>query len=414
MKTHLHRDSQQWVFDWLVKEAGTTMHFQADGRGWLPKSVRQHDMIPKHLGRQALQLRGLADEERKAGHEVTALEYYFDAANLFAQAQHPIFENNRAKRGLHGASVECYDHVRELAPYQIEHMEIPSDDGAVFINLHLLPGGGPSPCVIFVPGCDMTKEMYPYPLANHAHQRGMHMVSIDGPGQGESNLRGIGLSAENYERAVSAVVDYLLTRSEVDGQGIVVFGLSFGSHWAVRAAAVDPRIVACAAPWASICDKSHLMNHDSPRYKQLFAYLTQAQTEEELDEILNAMTVNDELPSIRCPTLLTVGEFDARSPLQEILALYSSMTCERELWVFEDQHHMNTVAGHVFMSGSNMWNMDVFPMTLDWLRDRLGGNPIRRSGEVTYVDAAKGGPYGASLRSELTWLQTLDPKGAST
>ncbi len=38
---------------------------------------------------------------------------------------------------------------------------------------------------------DTTKETYPNPLNNHFGERGMHVLVLDGPGQGESWLRGI-------------------------------------------------------------------------------------------------------------------------------------------------------------------------------------------------------------------------------
>ena len=85
---------------------------------------------------------------------------------MFAAAQHPIFENNAEKRFLHGSSIAAYDKVRELAPYTIEHVEIPwGEDQTVYANFHLLPGAdGRRPASFFIPGCDMTKEMYPAPL----------------------------------------------------------------------------------------------------------------------------------------------------------------------------------------------------------------------------------------------------------
>ena len=47
-----------------------------------------------------------------------------------------------------------------------------------------MPDEPKAPLVIFIPGCDMTKEIYPDPRIMQAHYRGMHMLVIDGPGQG--------------------------------------------------------------------------------------------------------------------------------------------------------------------------------------------------------------------------------------
>jgi len=407
MAIRLNRDSQQWVFDRTIQETGKVFHFQGQNRGFLPRSVHQHSMISKHLGKVGLRLRQMAAEEEAAGHDVTALELYYDASTVLAQAQHTVFENNAEKLFLHGNSIECYDRVRDLAPYRLERVEIPWGDRSVYGNLHLLPDGRRAPCVIFIPGCDMTKEMYPHPLFNDAAQRGMHMISIDGPGQGENNIAGTKLRSDSYEHAVSAVVDYLLEREEVDSEAILLFGMSFGSFWSFRAAAHEKRLCASAHGWASICDKHYLMNVESPRYKQLFAYLTGARDETELDSIIAEMTTVEQAPSISAPALLTVGEYDPRSPLQEVEAIYDKMTCEKELWVFEDQHHMCTLSGHTQMSDRGAWNLDAYWVGMDWLADRAARKPITAPGEVKYLTTNGLGPSSETTPYARTWIDAL-------
>ena len=297
-RPHLFRDNQKWVFDWVIKETGNVFHFQSDGRGRLPRSVRNHDMISKHMGLAARRLEKMAQTEAEAGHRETAMELYFQTALLWLDAQHVVFELNDEKKYLHGSLMRCYDKVREFAPYKIEHVDIPWNGTVVSGNLHLCPGEGKKPLVFYVPGCDQTKEAWPHPNFNQAQRRGMHLFSFDGPGQGESNLRGIKLTADNYEEAASAAIDYLSKRPEVDAAKIGVYALSFGSHWGMRIAAHDHRIAACAAPWASFGDKYYLMTEESPRYKQLFAFLTQSKSEEELDRVVSAMNMEGRMDKI--------------------------------------------------------------------------------------------------------------------
>jgi hypothetical protein len=302
-RPHLSRDSQKWVFDYLIKETGKVFHFQPDGRGRFPRSVRSHDMISKHMGLSAKRLERLAQTEAEAGHRETAMELYYQATLEYHDAQHVVFETNDEKRFLHGSLMRCYQKVRELAPYKIEHVDIPWNGTVVSGNLHLAPGPDPKPLVFYVPGCDQTKEAWPHPYYNQAAQRGMHAFSFDGPGQGESNLRGIRLTADNYEAAASAAIDHLLKRPEVDPAKVGVYALSFGSHWGMRIAATDHRIRACAAPWASFVDKYYLLQEESPRYKQLFAYLTQSTTEQELDDVVRTMNMEGRMrtsPARRC------------------------------------------------------------------------------------------------------------------
>src|SRR5947199_10792829 len=97
----LARDSQQWVLDYLIQETGKVFHFQGDGRGRLPKSVRSHDMISKHLGLAARRLEQLAKAEADASHGETALDLYFQGTVQYAGAEHVIFQNNAEKRYLY-------------------------------------------------------------------------------------------------------------------------------------------------------------------------------------------------------------------------------------------------------------------------------------------------------------------------
>jgi dienelactone hydrolase len=384
----LHRGRQQWIFDWLVKETGRVFHWEEEGRGELPPSVKRHAMISKHVGRQAQRLERIAGEEAAVGHVETALDFYFRAASTYAAAQHPIMEDDSAEKVyLHGRSLTCYDEVMKLAPYRIERVEVPWQGREIQCNLHLLPGK--APCAIFIPGCDMTKEMYPDPRVVHAHQRGMHMLVMDGPGQGKSNLRKIRLTADNYEKAARAVVDYLRSRPEVDAESIVVYGISFGSFWALRLAAEDRRVRAVAAPWASYDDKYFLLDTFSPRYKQLFAYLTGASSEDELDAIAAQMTMDGYASSIRCPVLMTVGEYDARSPVELVYGLFDTIRAPKELWVYEDQHHILRLAGPFHLTQG-----DSYALGFDWLRDAIDGRFPPDHARKVYLRVGGGGPSG--------------------
>ena len=400
-RPHLKRDEQKWFFDWMVKETGRVFHFQPDGRGRIPRSVRSHDMISKHMGLTARRSERLAQAELEAGHRETAMELYFQAVLEYVDAQHVVFETNDEKRYLHGSLMRCYDKVRELAPYRIEHIDVPWSGTVVSGNLHLAPGSGKKPLVFYVPGCDQTKEVWPHPYYNQALQRGMHVFSFDGPGQGESNLRGIRLDADNYEDAASAVIGHLLKRPEIDGEKIGVYALSFGSHWGMRIGAKEHRIAALAAPWASFVDKYYLMTEESPRYKQLFAYLTQSSTEEELDRVVGAMTMDGLIDKIKCPTLVVTGEYDPRAPAEEVLRLYDQMKAPRELWLLSDQFHNGSVT---VKARNSVWEADIHAFVCDWLRDRFNGVPVKHSGKVVWLDPAGAGPNAATVTYKRRWF----------
>ena len=270
-RTHLHRDNQRWVYDYVIQQSGRTYHWWTGQGPVLPESVRGHAMVSKHLGRQGLGKADKAASELAAGNDAAALAGYWAATRDLIKAQHHVLEINEEKQFLYAAMRRCYEQVRELCPYAIERIEVPFEGEVVAGYLHLCPDVGRAPLLFYMPGCDTTCESSPDPTNNLVHQRGMHVFSFDGPGLGQSNMRGMALTADNFERAASAVLDVLEQRTEVDADKIVTYGGGMGSYWAMRLAAIDRR-VAAAATKSSYCDKYFIMNEDSPSYKNLFAF----------------------------------------------------------------------------------------------------------------------------------------------
>lgn len=400
----LQRDNQQWEFDRAIRDTGRVYHFQPPGGGRLPPTVRMHDMISKHVARNAQRLEKLAKAEADAGHDITALEFYYDAALAYANAQHPVLVNNDEKKLLHGASIRCYDEVRRLAPATIERLDIPFGDNVVSGNLHLCPGlDGPAPMVFYIPGCDMTKEFVPHPLYNFAHQRGMHLFVFDGPGQGECNIRDLKLTDTNYEEAAATAFHHLAERDEIDADRIGLYSQSFGSYWGVRFAAIEPRLKASVFAWASICDMYHLMEEESPRYKQLFAFLTGAENEAELDAFVERMGLEDIIPQITSPSLYTVGEYDPRSPLPEVIELVGRMTAPYELWVYADQHHNVNLRG-INPGAAPVWQMDTHSTAADWIRDRVDGKPLPHENQVSWLELNGSGAYDPATPRKQRWF----------
>ena len=400
-RLRLRSDADHWSFDLAVQQTGQVQHFWDPRR--LPASVTTHDMISKQLGKGAQRLERLARSEAAAGHGLTALDFYFEAAGGYAQAQHAIFVNNPEKRMLHQSSLRCYDEVRKLAPVVIEKVVIPWQGKSVTGYLHLAPVENPAPLVFFITGIDMTKEMVPDPLRNWATARGMHLFVFEGPGQGECNLDDLYLTVDNYEQAASAAISHLIARPEVDPRGVALYAMSFGSYWGARLAGIDDRLAAVVLQWASVSDMHYLFQgFASPRYKQVLAYVTRAKSEEELDEFIAEMKAAPFAPAIGAPTLITVGEFDQRNPMEEIYRFFDSMTSPRELWVFADQHHRLSVKG---TAGASTTAVDTHLLGMDWIRDRLDGRPLTGSGEVRYLEGNGIGPNDPAASVKRHWFE---------
>ena len=99
--------------------------------------------------------------------------------------------------------------------------------------------------MILTNGYDGTAEELYFANGAAALERGYNVLAFDGPGQGAMIIdRGVPLRPD-WENVITPVVDYLLTRPEVDPARIVLIGLSFGGYLAPRAATAEHRLAAC-------------------------------------------------------------------------------------------------------------------------------------------------------------------------
>lgn len=264
------RDGQQWILDFLIKQTGREQNWEPDGRRF-PPEVKSHDMIPRVMHRRGQHKERLARAAERVGHGETAVALYYEAVEDYRWAQHAIYtDDDREKIYIHGCLEACYDRIIELSTDRIERVDVELDGQTLSGLLHLAPGEGRRPAVVFCPGMDMTKEAFPPPGRNPYGKRGMHVLSIDGPGQGVSNLRKIRVTEDNYEAAGRKFIDLLVARPEVDASKIGVSGRSMGSFWGMRIAAVDDRVAAVATSVATYGTKTSIFERASPRFKQVF------------------------------------------------------------------------------------------------------------------------------------------------
>jgi pimeloyl-ACP methyl ester carboxylesterase len=109
----------------------------------------------------------------------------------------------------------------------------------------------PRPTAILVGGYDGTAEELYFFNGAAALARGYNVLAFDGPGQGSALLRHGLLLRPDFDKAVTPVVDYTLTRPDVDPEKIALIGLSLGFFLASRAASAEHRLAACVVDCGS-------------------------------------------------------------------------------------------------------------------------------------------------------------------
>ena len=361
------RDGQQWLYDYVVKTTGRAVHFEMDGRQ-LPQQVKSFRMATKYMAKRAGDAERLADAAYAHGDVLNARVLYRAASELYREAQHfSVFPLGEKRWELYAKARSCASRVYALADYPIEVVEIPFEGGSIPAVLHLCPSEAPAPAVVFIPGMDNTKENWPNPLANEFHMRGMHVLAIDGPGQGEALERGIYVNATNHIGAARASFNFLAERDDVETSRIGISGRSFGTFWSMRAAADEPGFAAvCGAVACYYWDRLTIFDEAPIRFKQVFMAMAGMDDEGAFDEMCKGITLKGHAERIACPVLMATGEFDSLNPIEESEAVYEALTCPKEMWVFEDEFHSirapKGLAGH----GS-------FHFVADWMSRALAG-----------------------------------------
>ena len=385
------RNSQQWILDWLTKRSGRVQNFAYDERV-VPPEAKSYAMIPHAFERAARHVEQVARGAEAAGHLRSAHEHYWRAATLYREAQHAIFaDDDPEKIYLHGKLLACYERVIALSPYPVKRVEIPWE-GVELQGVFHMTGEPGAPTVLEVGGMDHTKETYPDPTDNAFLSRGLNVLCFDGPGQGTSNIRKIRVTDDNFERAGSAAIDWLVQQPEVDPERIAVNGISMGSLWAMRIASIDHRVAALATALACFTAKRAIFEEASPRFKQVFMYMAGLEDEDEFDEMAGRMTMDGHAGKIRCPSLTAFGEYDPLAPLEEALPIWEQLPRPRELWLWEDDFHSST---HVQGLGGE----NVYHYTADWLRDALDGRIEADRDLVRVIPRSHGaGPYEPAVR----------------
>ena len=191
---------QEWLIDKAVETTGvdfvwpmTRAAMGAIGLEVAPDimtiraRVKKYADISRAFARVAGNREAIAKRAEAERHEITVRDNYFAAAIFYGMAQWSIHEDdNEENMTFHSKKIQCYERYIERAPHPIEKVEIPFEGKSLPGLLHF-PSGRPrkAPCVLYFDGMDGFKEMLNPLYGNKLLERGMAVLSIDGPGQGD-------------------------------------------------------------------------------------------------------------------------------------------------------------------------------------------------------------------------------------
>jgi 2,6-dihydroxypseudooxynicotine hydrolase len=303
----------------------------------------------------------MAQQAEARGEMISAAEAYFLASMAYHFGCNNFTHDLDQYIPAHEKKVACY---AKAAPYlepPAERHEVPFDDLRMpaylrrpsfdrLNGLHRRPrlrgtsGGERPPVVVIISGLESTKEEH-RSFEDGLLRRGLATFSFDGPGQGETWFQG-GMIVD-FERATSAVIDYLEGLGEVDAGRLGVFGPSMGGYLGPRSAARDSRIKACAASGGSF-DRSRIINRlDEPFEYARNAHIWKIYDKERLAEVLRQSTLEGVAQDISCPLLILHGTRDF-VPMEQAERLYAAASGPKELVVIEDGNHVSNNKPYVY------------------------------------------------------------------
>ena len=186
-----------------------------------------------------------AEKELKSKNIHVARDAFLRASNYYRMAVFYVSYTDPMHTELWSRSRECFHSMTELMDKPIESIEIDFED-AKLPGYFISGGEGKRPTLIAMGGFDSTMEEVYCWIGTKASEYGWNCLVFEGPGQWGALKNNPGLIFRpDYDKPVSAVVDYALTREDVDEDKLALIGYSMGGHLAPRAAAFEPRIKAC-------------------------------------------------------------------------------------------------------------------------------------------------------------------------
>jgi dipeptidyl aminopeptidase/acylaminoacyl peptidase len=301
--------------------------------------------------RRAALHEAMGREALAKGHGVSAGEHLQRAGIYYHFAKFLFVHKPDEMKAAHVKAVECRNAaLPHLAPPG-ERVEIPYEGKRLFGILRKPAGITPPPIVVLTMGLDSAKEEADaYERA--FLQRGMATLSFDGPGQGEGEydfaIRG------DYEVAITAVLDFLATRKDLDPVRAGLWGVSLGGYYAPRAAAFEKRIKACLAlggpydfheAWSGLADLT----------REAFRVRSHCATQEEA--LRNAATVSLKgvAERITCPIFVMNGKLDRLIPWQHAERLSREVKGPCTFLLIEDGNHVANNRSYRWRSQSADW-----------------------------------------------------------
>lgn len=171
-----------------------------------------------------------AAQKTEATDASAAARQYLYAWRLYTLGRWPVMSAPNKRTSYDKAQFAFAAHGRLVHP-AIEALSIPFEGKDIKAWLQKPDGVVRPPVTINIGGSDLWKDSVAI-QARGFLKHGIAAIAVDKPGTADAPVP----VRPGSERMISAIIDFLQTRSDLDGSRVVVRGQSWGSYWSARAA----------------------------------------------------------------------------------------------------------------------------------------------------------------------------------
>ena len=339
---------------------------------------------------EAATVEKLAEEAFTRGNRVSARKAFLRAYNYYRTAEFYASVKTPEAAGLYKSSLRCFDRAGALFDPPCESIRIPFE--GVSLPGHFFYAGKrdtPGPTIIICGGADGSGEELYFLGGREAVDHGYNVLVFHGPGQrGALHENERLVFRQDYEVPLKAVVDYALSRADVDKERLALYGLSLGGYFVPRAPVMDKRIGALIAN-SPIMD-FHLwllrhiginLNRIPPLLEGLVEGVAQVLLPKtQLDyvcwtygvtrlidylKIIEGFQLGELPKQITCPTLCLASEGEGKESERQARKFYDMLQCPKEFHLFtvEEGADSHCQINNISLSGQFIFN---------WLDDVFG------------------------------------------
>jgi len=267
----------------------------------------------------------LASGFEKDNRKVTAHEFYLRAADFYRRAVVYMPEDDPRMMPTYKKLEQTFNKAWSLVTPPFERVQIPYE-GHILPALFFPGRGKPGtrlPVVYNYGGADGILLRGEDGGAGQYVRRSMSFIDVDGPGHG-GMLREKKLYAPpDSERVAKAVIDYLVTRSDVDPNRIGLHGSSMGGYSGPRCATAEKRIKAVAV-WSGAYNLVNDIFDYYPPIQDRLRWLMGAKDLNEAREKIKEFTLEGRATKIECPLLVGYSHDDRVMDPRGALKLYQN------------------------------------------------------------------------------------------